>query len=53
MCEQLIQNTNDEVRKYNVMVVRSEILYLRRSLEFEVVKDYTQVFLTSEKLVNY
>lgn len=33
------------------MVIRSEVLYLRRSLEFEVIKDYKIALATLEELI--
>lgn len=41
----------DSVKRFNIMVIRSEILYLRRSLEFEVIKDYKIALATLEDLI--
>jgi len=40
-----------DIKLFNIMVIRSEILYLRRNLEFEVIKDYKIALATLEDLI--
>lgn len=52
LCTELLGNPSlDSVKRFNVMVIRSEVLYLRRSLEFEIIKDYRTALATLEELI--
>ena len=52
LCTELLANPNlDSVKRFNVMVIKSEVLYLRRSLEFEIIKDFKIALATLEELI--